>query len=95
MKATYIHAVDSSNCTTVAAELTRRFSTSENSFTLGSAHAIDPNTMVKTRFSDSGKAALLWQREWRPKSLVTVSAEYDSKALNSSPKIGLALALKP
>ncbi|KAK9931768.1 hypothetical protein M0R45_019032 [Rubus argutus] len=38
LKATYIHAVDSSNGTTVAAELTRRFSTSENSFTLGSEY---------------------------------------------------------
>lgn len=95
MKASYIHAVDSCNGTAVAAELTHRFSTFENSFTLGSSHVIDPLTVVKTRFSDNGKAGVLWQREWRPKSLVTVSAEYDSKALNASPKIGLALALKP
>ncbi|KAL6292643.1 hypothetical protein ACE6H2_000785 [Prunus campanulata] len=95
LKASYIHAVDSCNGTAVAAELTHRFSTFENSFTLGSSHVIDPFNVVKTRFSDNGKAGVLWQREWRPKSLVTVSAEYDSKALNSSPKIGLALALKP
>ncbi|KAB2604844.1 mitochondrial outer membrane protein porin 4 [Pyrus ussuriensis x Pyrus communis] len=95
LKASYIHAVDSLNGTTVAAELTHRFSTYENSFTLGSSHVIDPFNVVKTRFSDNGKAGLLWQREWRPKSLITVSTEYDSKALNASPKVGLALALKP
>ncbi|KAM0963697.1 hypothetical protein ACFX1Q_023635 [Malus domestica] len=95
LKASYIHAVDSLNGTTVAAELTHRFSTYENSFTLGSSHVIDPFNVVKTRFSNNGKAGLLWQREWRPKSLITVSAEYDSKALTASPKVGLALALKP
>ncbi|KAK9931783.1 hypothetical protein M0R45_019047 [Rubus argutus] len=89
LKATYIHAVDSSNGTTVAAELTRRFSTLDNSLTLGSAHAIDPYTVVKTRFSDSGKAAILWQREWRPTSLIT----YDSKARVVQPK-RLALPLR-
>lgn len=38
---------------------------------------------------------MLCQREWRPKSLITLSAEYDSKANNVAPKLGLALALKP
>ncbi|KAL6189082.1 hypothetical protein ACLB2K_040472 [Fragaria x ananassa] len=95
LKATYIHDVKSSSGTTVAAELTHRFSTLENSFTLGSAHSIDPHTVVKTRFSNSGKAALIWQREWRPKSLITFSGEYHSKASSAAPKFGLALALKP
>ncbi|XP_050375261.1 mitochondrial outer membrane protein porin 4 [Argentina anserina] len=95
LKATYIHAVDSTSGTTVAAELTHKFSTLENSLTFGSSHSIDPHTVVKTRFSDSGKTALLWQREWRPKSLITFSGEYDSKASSAAPKFGLALALKP
>lgn len=93
LKASYIHSVDPFNA--VAAELTHRFSTYESSFSIGSSHTIDPCTVVKTRFSDNGKLALLGQREWRPKSLITVSAEYDSKAFNAAPKLGLALALKP
>lgn len=88
-----MHAVDP--FTSVGAEMTHRFSTYQNSFTIGSAHAVDPLTVVKTRFSDTGKVAMLCQREWRPRSLVTVSAEYDSKAINAAPKLGLALALKP
>lgn len=95
LKASYIHSVNPLNGTVVAAEMTHRFSSYQNSFTIGSSHAIDPSTRVKTRFSDNGKVAMLCQREWRPKSMITVSAEYDSKSSNASPKFGLALALKP
>lgn len=93
LKASYIHSVNP--FTSVAAEMTHRFSTYENNFSIGSSHAVDPITVVKTRFSDNGKVAMLYQREWRPKSLITFSAEYDSKVINASPKMGLALALKP
>lgn len=56
---------------------------------------VDPLTMVKARFSNDGKVAMLCQREWRPKSLITISAEHDTKAVNAAPKLGIALALKP
>ncbi|KAJ8767499.1 hypothetical protein K2173_017543 [Erythroxylum novogranatense] len=94
LKASYVHFVNPVH--SVAAELTHRFSTYENSFTIGSSHALDPLTVVKTRFSDNGRVSMLCQHEWRPKSLITVSAEYDSKTINAmAPKLGLALALKP
>ncbi|CAK7337597.1 unnamed protein product [Dovyalis caffra] len=94
LKASYVHSVDPFH--SVAAEMTHRFSTLENSFTIGSSHAVNPFTVVKTRFSDNGKAAMLYQHEWRPKSLITFSAEYDSKATHAAtPKYGIALALKP
>ncbi|XP_039035958.1 mitochondrial outer membrane protein porin 4-like [Hibiscus syriacus] len=92
LKASYIHSVNP--FTSVAAEMAHRFSTYENTFTIGSFHA-DPFTVVKTRFSDNGKVAMPCQREWRPKSQLTFSAEYDSKAMKASPKMGLALTLKP
>lgn len=95
LKASYFHSLDPLNETMVAAEMTHRFSTLENSFTIGSSHVLDPVTLIKTRFSDKGKVSMLYQREWRPKSMVTLSAEYDSKATDSSPKVGLAIALKP
>lgn len=96
LKASYIHSVNPPyGGTTVAAELTHKFNTYENSFTIGSAHVVDPYTMVKTRLSNNGKFAMLCQREWRPKSLITVSGEYDPKANNGATKLGLALALKP
>ncbi|XP_010539443.1 PREDICTED: mitochondrial outer membrane protein porin 4-like [Tarenaya hassleriana] len=94
LKASYVHTVNPT--TAIGAELTHSFSTyNNNSFTIGSSHAMDTFTVVKIRFSDKGKAGMVVQREWRPKSLVTFSAEYDSKAVNSSPRLGLALSLKP
>ncbi|KAJ6407053.1 hypothetical protein OIU84_010548 [Salix udensis] len=94
LKASYVHSVNPFH--SVAAEMAHRFSSLENSFTIGSSHAVDPFTVVKTRFSDNGKAAMLCQHEWRPKSLITFSAEYDSKATHAAnPKYGISLALKP
>ncbi|PKI50694.1 mitochondrial outer membrane protein porin 4 [Punica granatum] len=93
LKASYIHAVNPTN--SVAAEMTHRVSTYDNSFSVGSSHMVDPLTTVKARFSDNGKVAMLCQREWRPKSLLTLSFEYDTKVSSSAPKMGLALALKP
>ncbi|KAF3456487.1 hypothetical protein FNV43_RR01138 [Rhamnella rubrinervis] len=93
LKTSYIHYVNAFH--TVAAELTHRFSTYENTFTIGSSHVVDPLTVVKARLTNDGKVAMLYQKEWRPKSLITFSAEYDSKATNTAPKLGLALALKP
>ncbi|KAK4486750.1 hypothetical protein RD792_006674 [Penstemon davidsonii] len=95
VKASYVHTVNPLTGTEVAAEMTHRLSDFGNSFSIGSVHKVDPLTLVKTRFSDNGKVAFLSQREWRPKSLVTVSAEYDTKSINVAPKFGLSIALKP
>eukprot|EP00250_Pteridium_aquilinum_P033362 c5504_g1_i1 orf=211-1038(+) len=92
MKASYVHKT--TKCTTVAAEIAHKFSKNENTFTIGSSHAWDPITTVKTRLNNFGKVAALVQHEWRPKSTVTVSAEVDAKALDKQAKLGLALALK-
>eukprot|EP01018_Ginkgo_biloba_P006393 Gb_20078 [translate_table: standard] len=95
VKASYMHIVSPGTKTSVAAEIMHRFSTNENTFTVGSSHAVDPLTTMKTRLNNHGKLGALIQHEWRPKSLVTVSGEFDTKALSSTAKIGLALALKP
>ncbi|CAI9098518.1 OLC1v1035183C1 [Oldenlandia corymbosa var. corymbosa] len=95
LKASYVHTINPFNGNEVGVEMIHRFSTYENSFSIGSSHRIDPLTAVKAKFFDNGKVAMLCQREWRPKSFVTVSAEYDSKSTKASPKLGLALALKP
>lgn len=95
LKASYIQSVSSLSGTELAAEMSHSFTSSENKFTFGSSHMVDPLTMVKARFSNDGKVAMLCQREWRPKSLITVSAEHDTKAVNATPKLGITLALKP
>ncbi|EEF45012.1 mitochondrial outer membrane protein porin of 34 kDa [Ricinus communis] len=93
LKASYYQIVNPVHA--VGAEVSHSFSTNENTITLGSQHALDPLTTMKTRVNNFGKASALFQHEWRPKSFITVSAEVDTKAIESNPKIGLALALKP
>ena len=79
----------------VGAEVTHNFSTNENTITVGTQHALDPLTTVKARVNNSGKVHALIQHEWRPKSLFTISGEVDTKAVDKTAKLGLALALKP
>ncbi|KAJ8477248.1 hypothetical protein OPV22_020975 [Ensete ventricosum] len=92
--AAYYHLV-SPLSTAVGAELTHCFSSNENTMTFGTQHALDPLTNVKARFNNYGKASALIQHEWRPKSYVTISGEVDTKAIEKSAKVGLALVLRP
>ncbi|KAI4389046.1 hypothetical protein MLD38_001311 [Melastoma candidum] len=91
----YYHVVKPLTNTAVGGELTHRFSTGENTITFGTQHALDPLTLVKARVDKSGKVNALIQHEWRPRSLFTVSAEVDTRSIEKTAKVGLALALKP
>ncbi|KAJ1443705.1 Porin, eukaryotic type [Sesbania bispinosa] len=95
LNASYFHVVNPLTATAVGAEVTHRFSTNENTLTLGTQHALDPLTTVKARVNNFGRASALIQHEWRPKSFFTISGEVDTKAIEKSAKVGLALALKP
>uniref|UniRef100_A0A2P2K8K9 Mitochondrial outer membrane protein porin of 34 kDa n=1 Tax=Rhizophora mucronata TaxID=61149 RepID=A0A2P2K8K9_RHIMU len=93
LNASYYHTVNL--VTAVGAEFSHSFSTNENMITVGTQHALDPLTTVKARVNNFGRASALIQHEWRPKSFFTLSGEVDTKAIEKSAKIGLALALKP
>ncbi|KAB1207336.1 Mitochondrial outer membrane protein porin of 36 kDa [Morella rubra] len=95
LTASYYHTVSPLTSTAVGAELSHSFSSNENTLTIGTQHALDPLTLVKARVNNYGKASALIQHEWRPKSLFTISGEVDTRAIEKSAKIGLALALKP
>ncbi|XP_010524325.1 PREDICTED: mitochondrial outer membrane protein porin of 34 kDa-like [Tarenaya hassleriana] len=95
VNASYYHIVNPLSNTAVGAEVSHSFSTNENTITVGTQHALDPLTAVKARVNNAGKASALIQHEWRPKSFFTISGEVDTKAIEKSAKIGLALALKP
>uniref|UniRef100_A0A5B7BZD4 Voltage-dependent anion-selective channel protein n=1 Tax=Davidia involucrata TaxID=16924 RepID=A0A5B7BZD4_DAVIN len=92
LTASYYHTVSTLTDTAVGAELTHSFSSNENTLTIGTQHALDPQTKVKARVNNCGKASALIQHEWRPKSLFTISGEVDTRAIEKSAKIGLALA---
>ena len=91
----FYHSLYPEQNTAVGAEVTHRFSNSENTITLGAQHALDSLTSVKARVNNFGKANALIQHEWRPKSFFTISGEVDTRVIEKSAKIGLALALKP
>lgn len=91
----YYHIVNPLTNTAVGAEVMHSFSTSNSTVTVGGQHSLDPLTSVKARVNNDGKASALIQHEWRPKSFFTVSGEVDTRAIEKSTKIGLALALKP
>nr|ACG47097.1 outer mitochondrial membrane protein porin [Zea mays] len=91
--ASYYHSV--SPTTAVGGELSHSFSTNGSTITFGTQHALDRLTTVKARFNNCGMASALIQHKWRPKSLVTISMEVDTKAIEKSSKIELSLVLKP
>ncbi|KAF3444753.1 hypothetical protein FNV43_RR14446 [Rhamnella rubrinervis] len=95
LSGSYYQIVNPLTNTAVGGEVTHSFSTNENTVTIGTQHALDPLTSVKARVNNYGKASALIQHEWRPKSFFTVSGEVDTRAIEKSAKIGLALALKP
>ncbi|KAK9164327.1 hypothetical protein Syun_005229 [Stephania yunnanensis] len=95
LKASYLHHFDQLKRNSTVAEITRRFSTNENTFTLGGSFAIDPHTTVKTRLNNHGRLGALLHHELKAKSILTISSEFDTKALDRHPRFGLSLALKP
>ena len=81
--------------TAVGAELSHSIASNENTLTIGTQHSLDPLTTVKARVNNFGKASALIQHAWCPKSVFTISGEVDTRAIEKSAKVGLALALKP
>lgn len=95
IKASYLHHLDQLKKTAAVGEISRRFSTNENTFTVGGSCAINKLTQVKLKLNNHGSLATVLQHEAIPKSLVTISSEFDTKALDKTPRFGISLALKP
>ncbi|GMY11903.1 mitochondrial outer membrane protein porin 2-like isoform X1 [Fagus crenata] len=95
IRASYVHHLDQFKKSAAVGEITRKFSTNENTFTVGGSYAIDHLTVVKAKLNNNGKLGALLQHEVIPKSVLTVSGEVDTKALEKNPKFGLAIALRP
>lgn len=95
LTASYYHSVSPLTNTAVGAELRHSFSSNENTLTIGTQHLLDPLTTVKARVNNFGNVSALIQHEFRPRSLFTISGEVDTRAIEKSAKIGLAVALKP
>lgn len=95
IKASYLHHLDQQKKSAAVAEISRRFSTNENTFTVGGLYAIDKLTLVKAKLNNHGKLGAVLQHEVIPKSALTIASEFDTMALDKTPRFGLALTLKP
>jgi len=95
IRASYVHHLDQFKKSAAVGEITRRFSTNENTFTVGGSYAVDHLTVVKAKLNNHGRLGALLQHEVIPKSILTISGELDTKALDKNPRFGLAVALKP
>ncbi|MBA0738457.1 hypothetical protein Gogos_011806 [Gossypium gossypioides] len=91
----YYHLVNPFTNIVIGAKVTHSCSTNVNTITVGTQHALDPLTTIKARVNNASMVSALIQHEWHSKSLFTIYGEVDTKSIDKSPKVGLALALKP
>lgn len=80
--------------TAVGAEATHKLSTKENTIAVGAEFALGPFTTLKARVKNTGMASLVKETKWNRKSFLTASVEFDIKALDKSPKLGVAFSTR-
>ncbi|KAK8316580.1 hypothetical protein V6Z12_A13G052200 [Gossypium hirsutum] len=73
------------------AEVTRRLSNNKSSLAVGVSCIVDNLTTAKTTLNDRGKLRPLLLHKIKPNSSLNISAEFNMKALDKIPRIGLAL----
>ncbi|GMN34929.1 hypothetical protein TIFTF001_004985 [Ficus carica] len=95
LRASYLHYLKQLNGGAVVGEVNRRFSTNENTLTVGFSYIVDSNTTVKAKLNNHGNLGALLLHQVTPKAFLTVSSAFDTKALEKEPKFGLSLNLKP
>lgn len=95
LRASYLHYLKQLNGGAIVGEVNRRFSTNENTLTVGCSYVVDSNTTLKAKLNNHGDLWALLLHQVTPKSFLIVSGAFDTKALEKEPKFGLSLNLKP
>lgn len=93
IKASYCHKMSSS--ASIGAEVQRRLSKKETTFTIGGLTKLDGGALAKVKVDNHGICSMLYQQELRPKTVATMSAQFDMKTLDKNAKVGMNLAIKP
>ncbi|XVE49328.1 hypothetical protein DITRI_Ditri01bG0074000 [Diplodiscus trichospermus] len=93
LRLAYVHHFGHSRKISAAAELTRRLSKRKNSLAVGVACILDHLTTAKATLNNRGKLQALLVHKIKPKSCLSISGEFDVKAPDKIPRIGLALTL--
>ncbi|XP_021284311.1 mitochondrial outer membrane protein porin 5-like [Herrania umbratica] len=94
LRLAYVHHFGHSRKISAVAEVTRRLSKNKNTFAVGGSCIVDHLTAVKAKLNNQGKLQALLHHMISPNSWLTLSGEFDTKALDKRPRIGLALALR-
>ncbi|KAI3465261.1 hypothetical protein Pfo_021924 [Paulownia fortunei] len=95
VKVSYLHHLDQLKRGAAVGEIARKFSTNENTLTVGCSYVFDPHTMVKAKLNNHGHLGALVQHELKAKSILIISGGFDTLAMEKIPRFGLALSLKP
>ncbi|CAN1135678.1 Mitochondrial outer membrane protein porin 2 [Linum perenne] len=95
IRVSYLHHLEELNGGSMVGEISRKFSTNENTLTVGCSYVVDRHTVWKAKLNNHGNLGALLQHEITPKSFLTVSGAFDTKALQKTPKFGVGLSLKP
>lgn len=93
IKASYCHKTSAS--ASIGAEVQRRLSKKETTFTIGGMTKLDGGALAKVKVDNHGICSMLYQQELRPKTVATMSAQFDMKTLDKNAKVGMNLAIKP
>lgn len=93
LRLTYEHHFGHPRKVSAVAEVSRRLSKNRNSLAVGISCILDNLTTVKATLNNQGKLKALLLHKIKPNSSLTISGEFNTKALDKVPKIGLALAL--
>ncbi|KAA3488618.1 mitochondrial outer membrane protein porin 2-like isoform X1 [Gossypium australe] len=94
LRLAYAHRFGRSRKISAVAEVTRRLSNNKNSLAVGVSCIADKLTTVKATLNNRGKLQALLVHNIKPNSSLNISAEFNMKALDKIPLIGLALALR-
>ncbi|MBA0815641.1 hypothetical protein Gohar_000401, partial [Gossypium harknessii] len=94
LRLAYAHRFGQSRKISAVAEVTRRLSNNKNSLAVGVSCIADKLTTVKATLNNRGKLQALLVHKIKPNSSLNISAEFNMKALDKIPRIGLALALR-
>ncbi|CAI9115963.1 OLC1v1016989C1 [Oldenlandia corymbosa var. corymbosa] len=80
---------------TIAGEMSRKLSSKENTLTMGGSYALDSQTLVKATLNNHGHLGALVQHELSPKSFLIISGSFDALAMDKTPRLGMAVSLRP
>ena len=81
--------------TTTTVEYSNRFSAEGSTLTVGGSYAYDDFTLIKLKLNNQGNFGAFFQHEIRPKTKLTMAAEFDYNSIDTRPKCGVSLALCP